>query len=93
MKIKELHKMSFEDALNELENEIDTITSYEVLKDYIKLKIDEDNILLALHLLKAIWEDTSTGDTNYYDYDYTCGTCNTPTPINCIEDLEQYCED
>ena len=59
MKKKDLHKMSFEDALNELENEIDTITSYEVLKDYIKMKIDEDNILLALHLLKAIWEDTS----------------------------------
>lgn len=90
---KELHKLTFENALNQLYDEVNTITSYEVLKDYIKLKIDEDNILLALHLLKALWEDTSLDDADYYNYDYTCGTCDTPTPLTCLEDLERYCED
>lgn len=93
MKVKQLHKMSFDDAVEKLYEESNEITSYDILKDFIKEKIDEDNILLALHLLNAIWEDTSVGDSNYYKYDYTCGTLDTPKALNTLEDLEEFCED
>ena len=93
MKVKELKKLGFQNAVEILEQENDTITTYETLTDFAKNCIDNDNLFLAIHILKAIWEDTTIGETNYYSYDYTCGTCDKPKPITTIEDLEEFCED
>ena len=90
---KELYKLSFEDAVNELSCETNTITTYDTLKDFIKLQIDKENNFLAYHLIKAIWEDETPFDSDYYDYDYTMGTLDKPTPLFNLEDLEKYCED
>jgi len=90
---KELHKLTFNEAIEILSEETNEITSYDILKDFIKLQIEEDNIFLAYHLLKAIWEDETPFNSDYYSYDYSMGTLDTPTPIFQLEDLEQYCED
>lgn len=88
---KQFYRMSFEDAIEQLNEERNDITSYEVLKEFIKEKLEEDNINLVLHLVKAIWEDTSVGDSDYYQYDYTMGTYDTPKALNTLEDLEVFC--
>ena len=93
MKKKELYKLSFQDAIDKLQYEINTITTYDVLKDFIKLQIDKENNYLAYHLIKSIWEDNTPFDSDYYDYDYTMGTLDKPTPLFNLEDLERYCED
>lgn len=90
---KELYKMTFTEAVEELSEEVNEITSYDTLKDFVKLQLEEDNIFLAFHILKAMWEDTTPFDTDYYAYDYSMGTLDTPTPITQLEDLEIYCED
>ena len=90
---KELYKLTFNEAIEILSKETNEITSYDVLKDFIKLQIDEDNIFLAYHIIKAIWEDETPFSSDYYSYDYSMGTLDKPVPIFQLEDLEQYCED
>ena len=85
---KLVNEEGFDEAMAEFCAYSDYITTYDTLKDFIKEKIDEDNIMFALHLLKAIWEDDTIGETNYYRYDYSMGTLETPTPIHRIEDIE-----
>lgn len=84
---QELHSKDFNSAIEELCWESDGITSYEVLKDFAKEKIEEDNLLIAIHILKAIQYNY----TEYYAYDYTMGTLDTPKPLRRLEDLELFC--
>ena len=88
MTIRELQCKSFNDAAQELSENDDRITTYETLKEFAKKNIDSDRLFLALHILKAIWENTA----DYYDYDYCMGTLDTPSPLLVIKDLEEYCE-
>ena len=90
---EELYDMGVEKAVEILHDEIGDITSYDALISYAKAKIDDDNIGLAIHILQAIYEDTSIDDTYYYKYDYSMGTLETPTPITSVEDLEEFCDD
>lgn len=87
MKKSELYELSFEEAVEGFYEEIETITTYEILKDFAKAKIDDDDILLALHIIEAL-----NNGADYYDYDYTCGTLDIPKPLVNLEDLERYCE-
>lgn len=80
---------TFDELIEELYEEVDTITTYETLKDYAINSIDNDNLYLAIHILNAISED----EADYYDYDYNMGMCETPTPLTCEEDLIDYIED
>lgn len=89
MTIKELYSKDFDTAAQELWCETNRITCIEILKNFIKQKIDEDMLFLALHLLEAIKEHPA----EYYDYDYSMGTLDTPCPLTTLEDLEDYCED
>ena len=88
MTIRELHCKSFADAARELSESDNRITTYETLKEFAKENIDGDRLFLAIHILKAIWENTA----DYYDYDYCMGTLDTPSPLLVIQDLEEYCE-
>lgn len=87
MTIAELHTKNFNDAAEELSEQHDCITTYEVLKNFAKHNIDRDYLFLAEHILNAL-RDTA----DYYDYDYSLGTLETPTPLRLIADLEDYCE-
>ena len=81
--------LGFDNAMCVLENKINTITSYEILKEFIISKIEEDNFVLASHLIDAM------KDCNGYDwffYDFSAGTFDTPKPIKDIEDLEDLFE-
>jgi hypothetical protein len=64
------------------------ITHEEILIDFAKTKIDDDNIGMAIHVLGAIYNNPS--DTEYYLYEYDMGMLDTPTPITCKEDLEDW---
>ena len=88
MTIHELHCKSFADAAQELSENDERITTYETLKEFAKENIDSDRLFLAIHILKAIWENSA----DYYDYDYCMGTLDTPSPHLVIKDHEEYCE-
>ena len=89
MTIKELYSKDFETAVTELSYENDYITSIEVLKDFIVCNIQNDSLCLAAHVLDVLLNYY----TDYYSYDYSMGTLETPKPLTEIEDLEEFCED
>lgn len=85
---KELYEMSFDDAIGELIYETEYITTYGDLKEFAKEQIDSDNLFLAIHILEAI----NNTYAQYYNYDYSMGAMETPTPLETLEDLEAFCE-
>lgn len=85
----ELKKMVFEDAVSQLLAEVDTITTYETLKEFAIAKINDGNLFLAIHILEAINRRTA----NFYDYDCTMGALDIPTPLVLLDDLEDYCNE
>lgn len=86
---EEFDSMSFEELLDWAYDNIDNMHSEEVLIDLVKHEIDEDSFKMALHILQAIY-DSNAPDGCYYIYDRSMGTLETPTPITCKEDLEEY---
>jgi hypothetical protein len=89
MKREQFEEMSFEELLEWAYDNIDDMHSEEALIELAKHEIDEDSIRMALHILNAIYEsDCPYG--SYYIYDRSMGTLETPTPITCKEDLEEY---
>lgn len=54
------------------------------MKDLAIHCINNDNLYLARHILDAI--DSDAGD--YYHYDFSMGTLETPTSINDEDDIE-----
>ena len=82
MTAEKFNAMDFKDAMSELYDESNDITTIDTLKGYISHLIDDDNFNLALHLLQGIYEDDTPEDTYYYRYDYSMGTLETPTGIN-----------
>ena len=89
MKVKELYTMDFNEACEKLSEQTDLITTYESLKDYAIHMIQEDHLYLALHILEAI----HSSPADYYDYDYSMGTLEDPTPLTLTFDLVDYCYD
>lgn len=88
MKKRELKKLTFEEAIEKLQEENNCITTYDILKEFAIDNINSDNLLLAVHILLALEEN----EADYYNYDCSAGTFETPTPIESLEDLEDYCE-
>ena len=90
MTIKELYETDFENAVTTLCYESDyCITSIEIIKDFIKKILDDDNFVWAEHLIVAL----NNTDAYYYEYDFSTGTFETPKPLTELEDLEEYCDD
>ena len=79
----EFDSKTFEELI-ELAKEYSDVTDYETLKEFAKDKIDDDNLYLAIHVIEAINEEYS----DYYIYDYSMGTLETPTAVTCKEDIE-----
>lgn len=79
-------EMSFEDFLDWANENINDLTTEDILIDFAKSKIDDDNIGMAIHILGAIYNNPH--DTEYYLYDYYMGMLETPTPVTCKEDFE-----
>lgn len=89
MTVLELYAKGFDAAIRELMERRDDISSYGTLKDFIKSKIDEDNLIVAAHLLTEL---NNCAYAEYYGYDYCMGTLETPTPLKTIADLEDFCD-
>lgn len=84
---KEFEAMNLEELVEWAYENLNDITTEDVLLDFAKSKIDDDNIYLAIHVLQAVW-NSGEAFNGYYRYDYNMGTLETPTPITCKEDLE-----
>ena len=89
MKREQFEEMSFEELLEWAYDNIDDIHSEETLLAMVKHEINEDSLRMALHILQAVYE-SDCPDGSYYIYDRSMGTLETPTPITCKEDLEDY---
>lgn len=89
MKREQFEEMSFEELLEWAYDNIDDIHSEETLLEMVKHEINEDSLRMALHILQAVYE-SDCPDGSYYLYDRSMGTLETPTPITCKEDLEDY---
>lgn len=89
MTVLELYQKGFNTAVIELSEINDDITTYETLKEFIKSKIDDDNLIVAAHLIKEL---NTCAYAEYYHYDYCMGTLETPTPLKDISDLEDFCD-
>ena len=83
---KEFETMSFEDFIEWAKENLDDVTDEEILKEFAIEKLQDDNFNMALHIINAIYNNPY--DTEYYRYDYSMGTLETPTPITDKEDLE-----
>lgn len=78
--------MTFEEVIEWANENLTDLTTEDILIDFAKTKIDDDNIYMAIHILGAIHNNPY--DTEYYLYDYCMGTLDTPTPVTCKEDFE-----
>lgn len=85
----EYEAMDLDELLEWAYEEVNDLTTEDVLIQFAKDKIDDDNIYIAMHILSAIYN--SEGAYNdYYLYDYSMGTLETPTPVTCKEDFDNY---
>lgn len=89
----EFESKSFDEVMEQLDEECDEITTYYSLIDYIKTELDNDNLDLALFLLDAIYNDPSPYDSVWWIYDYSMGTLDTPVCVSAKEDVEHLIED
>ena len=85
----EFEKCTLSEALDYAYDNIYELTTEDMLIEFAKKKLDEENIGLALHILGAIY-NSEEAYNGYYLYDYSLGTLSTPRPVTCKEDLEDY---
>ena len=82
----EFEEVDFDELIELMyENSYD-ITSESTLKEFAMNKLQDDNFGLALHIIQAIYNNPY--DTEWYRYDYSMGTLQTPSPITDKEDIE-----
>lgn len=78
--------MSFDELMEWAYENLDDITSEEILKEFAMDKLQDDDFGMALHIINAIYENPY--DTEWYRYDYCMGSLQTPSPITDKEDIE-----
>lgn len=86
---EELNNKSFEEVMEQLNEEWDDIHSYEDMKDFAKYQIDNDNLYFALHILNGINDNSA----EWYLYDYTMGTMDCVYGITCKDDIGHLIEE
>ena len=89
MKRNEFEEKTFKEVIDIMLNEEDYVVTQEDLKDFAKSKIDDDDLMTAIHVLEAIQNDTA----EYYLYDYSMGSLETPSSVKCKEDVEHLVEE
>lgn len=70
----EFDEKSFDEVMEQLDEERDDITTYETLKEFAKVKVDGEELNVAIHILNALRNDNA----EWYLYDYCMGTLDTP---------------
>ncbi|MEG2013849.1 MAG: hypothetical protein RR063_11705 [Anaerovoracaceae bacterium] len=67
----------FEEIMERLNEERDEITTYEVLKEYAISQVNDDNFVMAIHILDALNKERA----EWYDYDFCMGILDYPSTI------------
>lgn len=80
-----LKKMSFEEAVTEMDRTYDDISDRDRLVDIAKNALDEGNYGVVENIAKALRESNA----DWFNYDWTAGEYDTPTPIETKDDLEE----
>lgn len=83
---KDFEKMNFNEFMDWANENLWEISHEDSLKEYAIKLLQDDNFGLALHIINTIYENPY--DTEWYKYDYSMGTLNTPIPITKKEDIE-----
>jgi hypothetical protein len=83
---EEFEAIEFDELIELMYENFDIITSEETLKSFAMDKLQDDDFGMALHIINAIYENPY--DTEWYRYDYSMGTLETPEPITCNEDVD-----
>lgn len=86
---QEFKTKSFDEVLEQFNEERDDITTYKTLKEFAIEKINSDDIFVAIHILKVLQNDVA----EWYEYDYCMGTLQTPSSIKEKEDVEHMIDD
>lgn len=86
---EQFENISLEELIEKVSDEGGDITSEEILIEFAKQKLDDNDFNMAIHIIGAIYEAEAPDDC-YYRYDYSMGTLETPTPITCKEDIEDF---
>ncbi len=89
MKRENFEALTFDELVEWAYDHLDDVHSEDGLLTMAKHEIDEENLQMAVHILNAVYE-SDCPDDSYYLYDRSMGTLETPTPITCKEDLEDY---
>ena len=90
MTAKELNNKSFEEVMEQLNEEWDDVHTYESMADFVgDLILNQNDIYLAIHMLEAMRDNPA----EWYLYDFTMGTMETPRAITCREVLEEVIEE
>lgn len=87
---------TLDDVISDFEIDNGNIISRDSLKDFAIYQIEEDRLFLARHILDSIdntYADDKGEHTEWYSYDTTMGTLETPIAITSIDDLYDYVED
>lgn len=85
----EFKNMTLDEVIEYANENINDLTTEDMLLEFAKTKIDDENIYMSIHVLRAVWE-SGEAYNGYYLYDYSMGTLETPTPVTCKEDFEDY---
>ena len=91
MKKAELDKLiadgkTFDDLIYDFEFSNDEIVSRDIILDFAINQIQNDRLFLARHVLDAVDKEYA----DFYSYDMSMGTLETPTAITSIEDLYDF---
>lgn len=89
---EEFDNKSFEEVMEQLNEEVDEVTTIDILKEFIKEQIDRDNFGLVCHLCNAIYNDPDCSDSDWYLYDYNMGTLDTPVCVSEKKHVEHLIE-
>lgn len=80
---------TLDDVIYDFEANNDYIVSRDIILDFAINQIQNDRLFLARHVLDAVDKEYA----DFYSYDISMGTLETPTAITSIEDLYDYVED
>lgn len=82
---QKFNEMTNDEAIEWAYNNLDCITHKDILIEFAKRKIDDDNLYLAIHILEAVHNNIY--NTNLYLYDYSMGILEVPVPLIDKEDF------
>ena len=80
---KQLNNLTLEQLFDVAKNLDTSFWTYEDLKNFVVDKIQNNDILVATHILNAL----NSEPANYYNYDDCMGTFEEVTPITTKEDF------